>query len=74
MLRQVLQALRFAIADFFDVPWQSVVAMLAAVLLLGLCAYVRTIYGASSHHVLQAMLLMGGLIGVSAAGNYFKRR
>ena len=74
MLRQLLQALRLSIADFFDVPWPAVAAMSAVVFCLGASAYLRTIYGASSHFGLQAMLLLGALIGVYAATNYFKRR
>ncbi len=74
MLSQLLQALRFAIADFFAVPWPAVAALSVAVLCMGAFAYVRTVYSLSSHQMLQAALLMGALIGAYAAGNYLKRR
>lgn len=74
MLRQITQALRFAIADFFDVPAPAVAALLVAILFLVAGAYVRTIYGASSHFLLQMALLAGALIGIRAAINSFKRR
>jgi len=74
MLRHILQTLRDSIADFFDVPARGVAALLVAVLFLGAGAYVRTIYGASSHNLLQWTLLMGALIALGAAGNHLKKR
>lgn len=74
MLRQILQALRFAFDDFFDVPWQGVAAMLVTVLLLCIYAYVRTVYTWNSSWALKGILLMGVFIALSAAGNYLKRR
>lgn len=74
MLRQLLQALRYAIADFFDVPWPGVAALLAVVSCLVARAYIRTIYGASSHNISQGLLMMGALIGIYAAKNHLKKR
>ncbi len=74
MLRQILQALRFSIADFFDVPARGVAALLVAVLFLVAGAYVRTVYGASSHNLWQWTLIAGALIALGIAGNHLKKR
>ncbi len=74
MLRQILQALGFAVADFFDVPWPGVAALSVAIFCLGAVAYARTIYGSSSHFALQMVLLLGALASIRAAKNYFNNR
>ena len=74
MFRQLYDALRFAISDFFDVPWQGVAALFATVLFLIAAAYVRTIYGTSSHSILQWALITGALLALFAAGNHLKKR
>lgn len=74
MLRQLLQALRFDIEDFFAVPAPAVAALLASVICLGACVYIRTVYFSSSHQTLQWLLLGGALTGFSIAGRYFKKR
>ena len=43
MIRQICEALRFAVLDFFNVPWQAVVWMLTIVVLLIAFAYFRTV-------------------------------
>ena len=74
MLRQILQALRFAISDFFDVPWLGVAALAASILFLVANAYIRTIYGVSSHRMVQWALIAGALLALLAAGNHLKNR
>ena len=74
MLRQIIQALRYSIEDFFNVPWPAVAALLAVVILLGFGAYLRTIYGVSSHFALQMLLLLGACVGLAITKNGFKKR
>lgn len=44
MLRQLRDAVRFAIADFFDVPWQGILTMLAFIAAIGIYGYLRLFY------------------------------
>ncbi len=74
MLRQLYDALRFAIADFFDVPWQAVIAMLTVTGLLSAYAFVRTNYSWNSHQLLQLSLLAGAFIVLAIAGKTLNRR
>ena len=74
MLRQLLQALRLSIADFFDVPWPAVAAMLAMIVLLCAYAYLRTNYFALSYGVPGKLLWLGVFIALGVAGNYLRRR
>ncbi len=74
MLRQLLQAIRFAIADFFAVPWPAVAAMLVLIVLLCAFAYLRIYHFALSQSWLGAVLFLGVFFVLSAAGNYLRRR
>ena len=73
MLRQLRDALRFAIADFFDVPAWGVTIMLAVIALLIVLAYVRTTTTMSETGGLP-MLLGGSVLILLYAGDRFFRR
>ena len=74
MLRQLLQAARYAIADFFDVSWQAVAAMLAVIALLCAFAVLRTQHFALANGGPGAALLLGVFIALGIAGNHLRRR
>ena len=71
MLRQLRQALRFAIADFLRVPLAGVLTMLAVIALLVSLVTVRTLYTPAN---LWRLLLPLAILGVLYGGNRFLRR
>ena len=74
MLRQLLQAARYAIADFFDVSWPAVAAMLAVIALLCVFAVLRTQHFALANSGPGALLFLGVWVALYAARNYLRRR
>ena len=74
MLRQLREALRYAVADFFDVSWQSVAALLALIALLAAYAFLRTFHFALSYRWPGGVLLLGVGLALFVARNYFRRR
>lgn len=74
MLRQILQALRFAIADFFDISWLGVAALLVVIVLLGIIAFIRTNYSWNSHQLLTLLLFAGVFIALAVAGKTLNHR
>ena len=73
MLRQLYDALRFAIAEFFDVPPLGVAAMLATVALLCAYAYLRTNYFAFSYRWPGGLVLLAVFIALGFARNNLRR-
>ena len=74
MLRQILQALRFAVADFFDVPWQLVLIILGAIVVFLFDAYVRTVAGPMALWGLRTVLTVGAYFVLRAAFDSYSQR
>ena len=74
MWRQFLDALRDIIADFFEVPWQTVAAMLAVIALLIVMIYVRTTTMLLQTGGVRMLLSFGILLALAVAGNTLRRR
>ena len=73
MLRQLRDALRFALADFFDVPRLGILVMLAVIALLVVLVWVRTTTSILQTGGLRMLLGIGVLIALWAARDYLRR-
>ncbi len=74
MLRQLRDALRFAIADFFDVPVAGVLTMLALIAVLVALVTIRTTTTMLETGGLRTLVGIAALLLLVAAGQTIRRR